>query len=73
MKCEKVEKWTDVAMLVMSIVMSVMCATTGSYHEMFAWACTAMWVCIAAIRRNVRDRLYRLSLGRPKESEVAKC
>lgn len=62
MKYEKVEKWTDVAMLVMSIVLSVMCATTGRYSEMLAWACTAMWVCIAAMRRNVRDRLYGLWL-----------
>ena len=62
MKCEKVAKWTDVAMLVMSIVSSVMCATTGRYHEMLAWACTAMWVYIAVMRRNVRDRLYRLWL-----------
>lgn len=72
MKYEKVEKWMDMTSIATSIVLSVMCATTGSYHEMFAWACTAMWVCIAAMRRNVRDRLYRLSLGRPKEGEVAR-
>lgn len=62
MKCYKVEEWTDVATLVVFIADTVTCAITGTISEMPAWACAAMWVCIAAMRRNVRDRLYRLWL-----------
>ena len=59
MKYEKVEKWTDVATLVVFIVQSVTCAFVGRCSEMLAWACAAMWVCIAAMRRSTRDMLYR--------------
>ena len=74
MKYEKVEKWMDVAMLVVFIGESVMCAFVGRFSEMFAWACAAMWVYIAAMRRSTRDVLYRRwlkAIGRPKEGEVA--
>lgn len=62
MKYEKVEEWTDVAMLVLSIVQSVTCAFVSRYSEMLAWACVAMWVCIAAMRKSSRDKLHRLLL-----------